>query len=540
MDSLTELTTTTSRSRRADRSTGAASTSSPSYGYHNTFHTHEPPVLTSPPSYACATSSQTLTWLNTKAVAEKRALRSARAPPAYTCTVEFEGIMGIKQELCSVFEVARTREWNDVYVVLRGTQLTIHRLKSPGMLSKSRTPTAGKVVKTYTLQHAEVGVAADFKKSPLIPKSPFAHLVPASARSKLYETDPHLFEPVREHALRLRLETEQFLLCANSQEEMLSWVEQLCAAIDISSPLEDRSEPRYRSLPRRSRRQRILDGSRLGESLEHLSTVDAGRRLIAEQEAIIRQLFPHLANTASQEPQANTQGADPDREEFDPEDVRFPSRQPNSDSPRRMIWRDDQTSTEEQSVTDSDDSNDPKNLPAARPSASQALRYRKRCAPALLACSPRVSDVVFSGGRRLRINTKEQILVEFTPHAPRYDAHNFPKSKRTSKSTTETATRTSTKTIPAPISIERPASPLRGISDDSIASFGYDLGSTSSEQGSDDIQSAAPSEPPSPTSLTQAKADAARHLSSMGKRRNSEEPRDNGLRAAVLGVGLMI
>jgi hypothetical protein len=534
---LSDITTngaTSRSSRRAARPTSNTPTTPPSYGYHNTFRTHEAAVLSSPPSYACANSSQTLNWLNTKALAEAAAVRNTQAPPAYTCTIQFEGIMGMKQELVSVFELARTREWNDVYVVLRGTQLTIHRLKSPSMLSKSRTPTAGKVIRSFTMQHAEVGVAADFKKTSLVPKSPFAHLVPASARQKLYETDPHLFEPVREHVLRLRLETEQFLLCATGQEEMLDRVEQLCAAIDISPPLEDRSEPRYRSLPRRSRRQRVIDGSRLGENLEHLSSLDVGRRIIAEQEAIIRQLYPQLATTAAQEASVNTYGADPDREEFDPDDVRFPSRRPESLSVSRTNSRDGEASAGD---TESLASNNSKTTPIARASRSQVLRYRKRCAPALLACSPRVSDVVFSNGRRLRINTKEQILVGYTSHPPRYESHSFPKPKRSPRSPTELANRTSTKSIPAPISIERPASPLRGISDDSVASFGYDLGSTSSDQGSDEIQSAAPSEPPSPTSLTQAKADAAHHLASMDKRQNSEEPR---LSAVTLGVGLLI
>lgn len=539
------------RSRRAERSPNTGSQATPpSYGYHNTFHTHETPILASPPSYAAANNPKTLNWLCSKARAEAQAVRTFKQPPPYTCTVENEGILGMKQELASVFEVSRSREWNDVYAILRGTQLTIYRLKSPGLLSKNRTPIPGRVLKTFTLQHAEVGVASDFKKTALTPKSPFAHLVPVSARQKLYETDPHLFEPVREHALRLRLETEQFLLCASTQEEMLTWVEKLCAAIDISSPLEDRSEPRYRSLPRRSRRQRVLDGSRIAGDIENLSNLEMGRRIIAEQEEIIRQLFPHLASSPAQESHESAHSphaADPDREDFDPDDVRFPSRQPRNSSLNGTASNEGETHTDGRPLSSASDA-DPKNAPVARPSRSQALRYRRRCAPVLLTCSPRVSDVVFSGGRRMRINTKEHILVEYTSHPPRYDAHNFPKGKRTAKIEENTAGDTNddqpqpthTKPIPAAVSVERPASPLRGISDDSLA-FGYDLASTSSENASDDIRSAAPSEPPSPTALTQAKADAARHLAAMGKnRRNSEENRENGLSAVALGVGLLI
>lgn len=484
---------------------------------------------------------RTLSWLNAKAHTEAVATRKTKTPPAYSCTVEIEGTLGMKQELTSVFDVSRSREWHDVYVVLQGTQLCIYRIKTPGILSKDRAPAPGRLLRTFTLQHAEVGVASDFKKTKLTPRSPFAHLVPVSARQKLYETDPHLFEPIREHALRLRLETEQFLLCANTQEEMLMWVETLCAAVDISPPLEDRSEPRYRSLPRRTRRQRVLDGSRLGADFENLSNLDIGRRIIAEQEEILRQLYPHLANGNAQESQPGhtPQGADPDRDDFDPDDVRFPTRRPVSGSMSRTASRDGETNAEDRPSTGASNS-DPKAAPLVRPSRSQALRYRRRCAPVLLASSPRVSDVVFSGGKRLRINTKEHILVEYTSHPPRYEAHNF-KAKRAPEGTSSgnTPQPTSTKAVPAPINVERPTSPLRGISDDSMA-FGYDLASTSSENAAEGIRSAAPSEPPSPTAATQAKADAARQLANMGKRRNSEESRETGLSAVALGVGLLI
>lgn len=539
MDLLTEIPSAT-RSRRSERSNHASSQSTPpTYGYHNTFHTHATPILATPPTYACATNPKTLKWLNSKALDDARVLRRSKAPPSYTCSVEAEGMLGMKQELTSVFEVSKSREWNDVFVALRGTQLCIYRTKSPSILSKSRAPVAGRLLKTFTLQHAEVGVASDFKKSALVPKSPFAHLVPASARPKLFETDPHLFEPVREHVLRLRLETEQFLLCAETQEEMLTWVENLCAAIDISPPLEDRSEPRYRSLPRRSRRQRVLDGVRLAGDMENLSNVDAGRRIIAEQEAIIRQLYPHLGLSNTQESQEVThaqQTSDPDRDEFDADDVRFPTRRPGSSSMSRTTSREGEPDAEDRPST-GESNGDPKHATYPLPSRSQALRYRRRCAPVLLACSPRVSDVVFSGGRRLRINIREHILVEYTSHPPRYDAHNFPKVKRTPKTESESRV---TKHVPPPVDVARPGSPLRAVSDDSLA-FGYDLASTSSDQASDEIRSATPSEPPSPTALTQAKADAARQLSAMGKsRRSSDENRDNSISAVALGVGLLI
>lgn len=541
----------------------------PTYGYHNTFHTHATPVVDAPPpNYAIANSSETLRRLQRIALAE-----STPTPlPTYTCSVELSGILGVKPELSSPFQIASNREWNDNYIVLTGTVLSVHRVKAPGLLSKSKLPGPGRVLKKYSMQHAEVGLAADFKKSPLIPKSPFAHLVPASARQKLYETDPHLFEPVREHVIRLRLETEQFLLCASSQEQMLDWIENLCAAIDISSPLEDRSEPRYKSLPRRSRRQRVLDNAHINQNLDNLSNIETGRRIIAEQERIFRQLYPHLAGDASAAPTHDTTAnnntnehhttaitpsptGDPETDDLDPDDARIPSA-------RRTPSRDGESDDRPSSSTTLDSSDDPKTRPPHRHSNSQALRYRRRCAPVLLACSPRVSDVVYTGGRRMRINVKSHVLVEYTSHPPRYDAHNFPKrssrstatavsvsSKAQSPSTSVSAATTTTTTAISPF--QRPTSPLRASSHDSIVSFGYDLATSSSEMMTnpldhpDAIHAAAMGEdtPPSPTlaSHVQAKTDAARRLVTIGKTRSSEEnARETSLSPVALGVGLLI
>ncbi|KAF2856517.1 hypothetical protein T440DRAFT_1513 [Plenodomus tracheiphilus IPT5] len=539
-----------SRSRTAHHHSSSPS-SPPTYGYHNTYHTHAQLPIGSPPSYARALEPRVLQNLNQRTQDEVHAARRTALPPSYSCSVEMEGIVGVKQELTSPFQVSGNREWYDVYAVLRGTQLSLHRIKNPTLFSRSQKPTQGKLLRTYSLQHSEVGIASDFKKTAIIPKSPFAHLVPAAARPKLYETDPHLFEPVREHAIRLRLELEQFLLCTASEETMLDWIEALTAAIDISSPLEDRSEPRYRSLPRRNRRQRVLDGSSLGENLEQLSDLEAGRRIIEQQEQIIRTLYPHLAATA-REPGTNNSApaAENELEEFDPEDVRFPTRSVR-DSLRPISSQDEAQQIEEER-TSTPNTYDPKFAPRIQPSPSYNLRYRRRCAPVLLASSPRVSDVVFCQGQRVRINVKDTCLVEYTSHPPRYDAHNFPKSKSkrpsrvaTSRATPVRPTATAEKTAPAEIAPMRPSSPIRGVSDDSISSisFGEDLApARSGSHGPEEIEiEMGVSGPPSPTGLAHVKGDAARQLEIMGKRRASEEGgREEGLSAVVLGAGLVI
>lgn len=536
MDSTTD-TTAPSRSRHRSSNPATSSAAAQTYGYHNTFHTHAQLPIGPPPSYARATDDQVLRCLDERTRTEQETARDTLLPPTYNCTVEIGGVVGIKQELSSPFQVSGHREWYDAYVILRGTQLSIHRVKNPGLLSKNRLPTPGRLLKTFSLQHAEVGVASDFRKTPLVPKSPFAHLVPASARPKLYETDPHLFEAVREHAIRLRLELEQFLLCPTSQDAMLSWTEALCAAIDISAPLEDRSEPRYRSLPRRSRRQRVLDSAQFGENLENLSSLEAGRRIIAQQEQIIRQLYPHLAGTREPGTSSATPAtADLEIDDFDPEDVRFPTRSA-TDSLTRTTSQEDENGEDERPTTGS---SDPKYAPRLRPTPSQILRYRRRCAPVLLASSPRVSDVVYTQGQRVRINVKEHALTEYNSHPPRYDAHHFPRSKRPAKiATSRTAsTPVADKIIPATVAPARPGSPARGVSDDSITSisFGDDLAPARSKQAGEDTGS---STPPSPTAMSHAKADAARQLEAKGKRR-SEDSREAGLRAVALNVGLLI
>lgn len=537
---MPEPTPTTRRARSANQQPAHQT-----YGYHNTFHTHAQLPLGNPPTYARIDDN--LRFLNEKARTEAKAARADVLPPQYTCTVEIEGVLGVRHELLSPFHVSGQRDWTDCYVILRGTQLNIHRAKQPGLWSKSKSPTAGRLITSYTLQHAEVGIASDFKKTPLIPKSPFAHLVPASSRTKLYETDPHLFEPVREHAIRLRVETEQLLLCAPTQEGMLDWVEAFCAAIDISPPIEDRSEPRYRSLPRRNRRQRLLDGAQLGEDLDNLSNLDAGRRIIAEQERIIRQLYPHLSGgrgemgnvttvTATATGVATTPATvtpDPELDDFDPEDVRFPTRNALS----RV------SSQDEDDEPPSTASSDSKNASIIRPTPSQALRYRRRCAPVLLSSSPRVSDVVVCDGKRMRINVKEHNLIDYTSHPPRYDAHGFKKKRSPRPIPVEAEVEAPTTVIIEKINgPERPSSPMRSTSDDSIASitFGYDLGPTASEQDADRIDLASSSGPPSPTAMSQAKMDATRQLGHMGKIRTSIDGRDNDISTVTLGVSLLI
>ncbi|KAK8183008.1 hypothetical protein BKA81DRAFT_308954 [Phyllosticta paracitricarpa] len=388
------------------------------YGYHNTFHTHSLPQdpNQTPPTYASSLDHP-----------ESR--RSLDHLPPYSCAIEFQGPLAFKKEVTNIFELpcSKHANWVEVYVVLRGTMLSIYRLKHQFFAKRSHKPLPGRLLKTYSLQHAEIGLALDFKKTDLVPRSPLAKLIPPAARQSLFETDPHLFWPIREHVIRLRLETEQFLLCSRDQADMLDWVEQICTAVDVSQPLDVRSEPRYRSIPRRGRRQRQLDGSNGTRPRSENIDVSA-RRLLAEQERIIRTMYPNLALGAVEEERpAIPVAREADSDEMDPSDLLLPS----AAAPQVNLARSETeiTASSEQ-PTFTDGVTDVTSLATPDPSPSSLLRYRKRCAPVLMSNSPRASDVVFHGGRRLRINAKRQTVSYYSELPPHYSAHHFTPDQR--------------------------------------------------------------------------------------------------------------
>ena len=415
------------------------------YGYHNTFHTHATPSMTesAPPNYDVATSRVSYCTPSARQQVDE-------VLPPYSCSVLQSGPLEVRCELASPFMESDDQKWHQVYAHLRGTQLSIHRLKTGRLFSsRDKAPEIGRLIRSYTLQHAEIGVAVDHNKDELIPKSAFAKLLPPAARQKLFETDPNYFEPVREWVIRLRLETEQLLLCTTSQSTMLDWIESLCAAIDISPPIEDRSDPRYRSLPRRNRRQRQIEG--LPENLDNLNDDAAGRRLLEQQERLLRRLCPNLAaeeqdrQTSSQrqrdiESAQNDQagdGGDPDADDLDPADVREGSRpaspgRTSSDLSRPSAngGSDSRPSSSSTPSGPERRAYDPKTATRVHTqSRSSLMRYRRRCAPVLFQMSPRAGDVVFSNGKRMRIDNTNFRLVPFELAPPHYDVGTYKKSQ---------------------------------------------------------------------------------------------------------------
>ena len=91
--------------------------------------------------------------------------------PAYSCTINMEAVFQKKNELEGAIHRAVDRNWNKVFVTLHGTALSFYRCKggSPFNLPSSSPDMPagvkkGMLIKTYNLQHADVGVASDYHK----------------------------------------------------------------------------------------------------------------------------------------------------------------------------------------------------------------------------------------------------------------------------------------------------------------------------------------------------------------------------------------
>ncbi|KZT60879.1 hypothetical protein CALCODRAFT_417673, partial [Calocera cornea HHB12733] len=79
------------------------------------------------------------------------------------------------------------------------------------------------MLRHYTMQGAESGLGADYKK--------------------------------RKNVIRVRAEGEQFLLQADTLVDVVNWIEAFQAATNIALDLDERPMPKLPTLPRRRRRR---------------------------------------------------------------------------------------------------------------------------------------------------------------------------------------------------------------------------------------------------------------------------------------------
>jgi Pleckstrin homology domain len=164
--------------------------------------------------------------------------------PAYSAHVHIEGYLPRKMEFSSPGVQARDRSWRRLYFVLHGTMLRVYRQdlshESRGMewgdmsgahvhpdpineddsgaggLASAREAVSnlhighskGTLIRSYTMQGAESGLAADYLK--------------------------------RRHVVRVRAEGEQFLIQTRNDKHVVDWIEALQAATNVSMDLETR------------------------------------------------------------------------------------------------------------------------------------------------------------------------------------------------------------------------------------------------------------------------------------------------------------
>jgi hypothetical protein len=89
--------------------------------------------------------------------------------PPYSCALSLENVFMRKTELHGAIHRSQDRNWYREVVTLQGTALTLHKFKGANLFKdgKSDAPVGnkrGSLLRSYNLQHAEVGVAADYLK----------------------------------------------------------------------------------------------------------------------------------------------------------------------------------------------------------------------------------------------------------------------------------------------------------------------------------------------------------------------------------------
>ncbi|KAF2155968.1 hypothetical protein K461DRAFT_275026 [Myriangium duriaei CBS 260.36] len=423
-----------SRTRRPGRGEGRTPADRRVTSYYNHFYSRTAVSTDPPPSYAIASRESKF------AQSQPQVRQGSEDLPKYTCTVHKEGPMQMLLESCSPFMTIPMQDWRPVYVVMQGTALYIHKLKTT-MVGKQQVVSAGRLLRVYTLQHAEAGLAPDITHTVVTPLSRLASLIPPMARRKAHDKDPSLFQMDRQYALRVRSELDQFVLTHSAEEQIMSWVNHISAGIDIAPAIDERSIPRQCTMPRRRRRhQRPVTLSDMNDE----RFIEQQRRLLSMYPSLTdnNSLMPPRAASMAQIPSRNASvachpsrnasvmmgaGSDPDQEELDLSEIAEDSR-PQSD-----VFEDAQRSASQAAIAllnaqpQSNFDEDGKWAPPHPRSLNQQWRYIRRCMPILLADTPRHSSVMINDGQYIRPNYKHETLDKWSLQPPTYEAHDFTK-----------------------------------------------------------------------------------------------------------------
>ncbi|KAG9241591.1 hypothetical protein BJ878DRAFT_427793 [Calycina marina] len=298
--------------------------------------------------------------------------------PVYSTAISICNVFSYKKELEGAVHKAHDRTWCKVCVNLQGTALSLYKYKSGGMFASMGREgydipvdsKKGELIRNYNLQHADVGIAADYYK--------------------------------KQYVIRVRAETDQLLLSCNRIETFVIWLQSLFAAIDIAPPLDEREIPRDLSVPQPRRSRRNREGCVLFNR-----DVREGP-LVREQVQLMGQHYPHMISTAdisvdsdaSEEGQpqpassAPVLGSSPSRPMTAP--AQSSSYAPSSALSRSRRPRLFPYSSEGRPSIDDNG----KWRPNHQRSARYDLIYAKRCMTVLMARSPRKSNYLIMKGKQ--------------------------------------------------------------------------------------------------------------------------------------------
>lgn len=125
-----------------------------------------------PPSYDVAINGLHLPATRLKI--QPREDQGREQLPSYSCSIMIRAIFSKKMELETAVHTAFDRKWYQVYAELQGTALRFYKVKSAGIFAGGGGPNTsadnpphlklGELLKIYSLQHADVGIAADYLK----------------------------------------------------------------------------------------------------------------------------------------------------------------------------------------------------------------------------------------------------------------------------------------------------------------------------------------------------------------------------------------
>ena len=363
-------------------------------------------------------------------------------PPEYSCPHLMEGELDFKTELLSPFKLAKEQNWNPVYVVLRGPLLCLHR-RAPHIITSE--PQAGKLIKSYTLQHAESGLADDCVRVELEPLNARARMVLPRNRWEAYSKDRTMFQKIKFYILRLRVEEEQILLSTHSKTRAMAWLEALCSAMDIAPDIDERTDPRcFTETRNRARR-----------TAGHLMR---NRRLVREQERLFRDNYPQFAeeraaslvapqatiSSLTNHSPASTPGVDQegeqlgeDQDDAENEEATAELQYPDWLNATTLSSRPSRPEHLHRSYTNMEaeltsllppsflhlrltartlsstdlDPETQKWRPEHPWTHRHDILYRRKCLPVLVSNAPRSSDIIVKDGKRLKIDWDKKVLI---------------------------------------------------------------------------------------------------------------------------------